>query len=167
MALYSVLVPELRNDPLGRGYSGMSDQQILNDLVANPYRSGIVTTYVNCRDMLSMLTWNEFSTVLTAYQTLASGDTLTAYIVDVLKQPGNKQGDGGGLNFGDSTIRSYFTAFPTYVSGLKVITQAQVPLVSGAITKILNSAYQTTTRAAELGLGSLELGNISSARTLY
>lgn len=50
---YSILVPEIQNDPLGRGYSAMSDAEVATDL-STEYRTDIASTLTSAEIYESM-----------------------------------------------------------------------------------------------------------------
>jgi len=82
---YTVLVPEVRDDPLGRGYAGMTDAEVVADM-NTAYRQSVADT----------LTASQVyeATVVSEFQALS--DALKVYVRDIL-------GLGGDIAVGPSS----------------------------------------------------------------
>lgn len=58
------------------------------------------------RTLASILTAEEYATVRTTLDTAAASNVMLADMVAMLKMPGDEGGNGGGIDFGNATVRT-------------------------------------------------------------
>ena len=144
--MYEILVPELRDDPLGRGYAAMNPQQVLDDL-NTAYRT--TTQPVTARQIVRWsASWDAFYSLKNA----ASGGQedkrkLAEAALEMVSNPHIPD-----LDVVDPGIAGMFSALVS----LGVLEQE-------AMDALKAMAVVTITRAAELGLSGVSDGNIVSA----
>ncbi len=137
-AQYDTLTSELTTDPLGRGYSGMSDAAVLADL-NTAYRDNWVP--VSGAEMFEALNATEFTA-------LSPGDR--ARVDRILSL---SIGSTGGIATAPGS-QARAEMISVFGGG------------SATITALAAIANQQITRAAELGLaGWVTVGRIATART--
>jgi hypothetical protein len=139
--MYDVLVPELRDDPLGRGYSAMTDEEVADSLQA-----------VDRPPLLAPL-WQ-----------------IEAYLLANGKWKAISQGTS------DAAIAASRYVQSTRVDNLDIDdTGAQMVLSSLVTEGLLTAADKTAiealavatqSRAAELGIPEVQVGNVTSARAM-
>lgn len=150
--MYDRLVPELRNDPLGRGYSNMSDQQVVDSL-KTPNRTAVRMRFASFRTLAAVLDPTEYATAKTVLTAAANGNPLVTDMVKMLELPGSEDGSGGGLDFGSEGVRGFLDYL---VSG--GMLSAEI------VAKMKSVAEHTISRAEELGLTAFRASHINSAR---
>jgi hypothetical protein len=148
--MYDILVPELRDDPLTRGYSGMTNEAILTSLLVKN-RTKIVPTFGSFRTLASVLDDTEYGTVKATLTAAAAQSPKIADMLIMLNLPGDEAGNAGGIDMSNALVRGMVdTLFSeTIASKMK------------AVAEILIS------RAEELGIFGIELTHIESAKTMY
>lgn len=147
---YAVLTSEIQNDPLARGYAGMTDAERLASLRAvnrtkltSPYMitdRGVINAFANPVDG---------ETCMQGIEAASQSNPLVARAIKWM-QPAN-----GGLDIGD--VKTH--AIIDVLSGAGAIT-AEAATTLKAIAQVVCS------RAEELGIADVELGHLESARTM-
>jgi len=152
---YGVLINELRNDPLGRGYASMTDDEVAASL--NEKNRRVPTQrFISMRAIAAVLDDIEYAKVKAAIQTLAQQSPRVADMLAFLNMPCDDSGTTGGLDFGNESVRMTIQSLPAVDS---TITQATVD-------KLLAIGEKEVSRAEELGLGEVNKYHIASARQL-
>jgi len=146
---YAILVAELRDDPLGRGYARMTDEQAAASL-NETNRTRIVKRFVSWRGVATVLDDTEYAAVKTAVQQLAQSSERVADMLKMLELPCDESGTTGGLDFGCDQVRGMIDVLPGVDDAVKA--------------KLRALGEETISRAAELGLPKLRPGHIESAR---
>lgn len=143
---YTVLTTELTTDPLERGYSGMSDAEVAASLNAAdiPKRVRVSVPQLAQHLMESGL-WPAIITA-TGEQDTATADAAGLLVDAATAPPDEIDVDSVGLS----------SALASLVSG-GVITQPQRDAIDAL-------AETTTSRAAELGLGTVKPGHVEEVR---
>ena len=144
---YSKLTDELTNDPLGRGYSGMTDAEAANDLMSE-YR-----TLYSPITMGNIIRWAARHDAIHSLETaVASGVAdkrrLARAALAMIDSP---QIDS--LDIGDVEISGMFDALVT----LGVFTSAEQD-------DLVAFGTSTISRASEVGLGRVKPGYVGKAR---
>ena len=144
---YSKLADELTNDPLGRGYSGMSDEEAANDLMSE-YR-----TLYSPITMGNIIRWAARYDAIHSLETaVTSGDAdkrrLARAALAMIESP---QVDT--LDIGDVEISGMFDELVT----LGVFTSAEQD-------DLVACGTSTISRATEGGLGRVKPGYVGKAR---
>jgi len=147
---YAVLREEILTDPLGRGYAGMTDEQVAEDL-NTAYRT--IKQRIKLKDLVSYLLKND---LWFAIREAAADPTHTAhraavYALDLVDFAKADMLDD--IDSDDATFRALFQQLIS--GGIMTSTQGQ---------EILAMAYVTMTRAEELGLGVVKPGHVRKAR---
>lgn len=148
---YTILVNELQDDPLGRGYAGMSDADAAADL-NTAYRSEPYQRFASWRAAAAILTDEEYAAAKADTQTLAAMSSRLADMVALLGSPCDDTGATGGIDFGHPEVRAMIDAMPT--------------LSAEGKAKLKAIGERPISRAAELGLPQVYPGHIQSARTM-
>ena len=144
---YSKLADELTNDPLGRGYSGMSDEEAANDLMSE-YR-----TLYSPITMGNIIRWAaRYDAIYSLETAVTSGDAdkrrLARAALAMIESP---QVDT--LDIGDVEISGMFDELVT----LGVFTSAEQD-------DLVAFGTSTISRATEVGLGRVKPGYVGKAR---
>ena len=134
---YSILWNELSTDPLSRGYSGMTDVQIADDL--NTEYRNVPRETINGTELFEATDLSEFAALNTIHRemwrTLYLGPAI--FVTE-------------GSN-GRAVLAALFPAGSTTRQNLVVLAQETVPV----------------SRAEELGLGRVYVQDIETARSRY
>ena len=156
MDYYTVLVPEVRDDPLGRGYSGMTDAEAAADL-NTPSQTVVVSR--RCDERVIIAEFEPSATAADAFldklQLVAEDAGFAAHglVAKVLKWLNVPVESGGGFDFGHPRTQAIAPA----LVGQQGITEAEV-------AALLALANETQSRAQQLGLGTVSSGHVKSAR---
>lgn len=142
---YETLTAELRDDPLGRSYSTMTDEQRYASLTAAD-RPSTTMRFASLRTLAAALDDTEYATIKGVLTAVAASNVKVADMLGVLATPGNDDGTGGGLDFGCESVRAMIDAF---VAGELITADL------GAKIKAIGET--TTSRAAELGISDVRL----------
>jgi len=164
---FLVLMGEIDNDPLARGYSTMSDQEVADSLnavdrsIPKPVLTKDVLEYLsrqingtgsNQRAALSMLReFAEFGTVRGTAPTMTAGAARqsAADMIWIMLKYGSLE---TVFDVTNANIQSQFTSIgPDGNNGPNVLTTTQ-------LTAIQNMAAELTSRAGEIGWGFMGLG---------
>lgn len=155
MAFYDLLVAELRDDSLARGYAGMSDQQAADSLnTAN--RTAVRMRFASFRTLAAVLDPTEYATAKAVLAAAANGNPLVTDMVKMLELPGSEDGSGGGLDFGSAGVRGFLD----YLVAGNMLSAA-------IVAKMKSVAEHAISRAEELGVAPLRASHINSARQLF
>ena len=145
---YEVLVAELTDDPLARGYAAMTDQAAAETLnagnrtVADPARKTF-------RDLLREIGMADAGTIHGKLKAAAAGSDGVALAVAAA----GDYGADGGLDFSD----------PATISGIDTLVAGNV-LSSDEGDALKALGRKTVSRAVELGLGYVKAGHVEEAR---
>lgn len=142
---YALLREELDTDPLGRGYSSLSDQDAAASLNA-PNRAAIRETFVSHRTLLARLDPAVAAGILDALEAAAASIPTVKWVMFSIKGE-------TGIDLGHDNTRAQVDAL---VAGSVLSTE------EGAALKAL--AERTVSRAAELGLPPVDPFHVQSAR---
>jgi hypothetical protein len=147
----ATLQTELSDDPLARGYAGMTDTERYASLTAED-RPSTTMRFASLRTLAAELTDEEYVTIKGVLTAVAASNVKVADMLSILATPGNDDGTGGGLDFGCDSVRGMIDAF---VAGELITADL------GA--KIKAIAETTTSRAAELGIADVRLLDVIRA----
>lgn len=145
---YEVLIAELTDDPLGRGYAGMTDQEAAQSLngidriVADPSRKTF-------RELLRVQGMTVAGVI---YGKLKAAAVVDDGVALALAAAGDYSPDGG-LDFSD----------PAAVAGIDAL-EAQQALTDTEADALKALGEKRVSRAEELGLGTVTDGHVGSAR---
>jgi len=141
---------EIANDPLSRGYSGMTDLEVLESLLEeNRSRLGVLEHGLLIRTLASGGRLAKIQRAASAWAD-DTKDTATSVAMVAL----------GFFNQADSGLDPSQAADVALVNAL-VSTGT---LSSDDRTALIDAATQTISRATELGLGHVRLGYVQKAR---
>jgi hypothetical protein len=113
------------------------------------------------RTLGSVLNSAEYGTLKQVLAVAASTDVRVADMVKMLEQPGDDQGNGGGLDFGDLLTRN---EMDNIVAG--VPEGPTRDYVASIVAKVKALGEVSCSRAAELGLPTIDPAHVASARSL-
>ena len=148
---YDVLIAELRNDPLGRGYAAMTDDEVAASL--NEPRYSVPTTrFITWRAIAAVLDDDEYAAVKAALNQLAQASPKVADMIPFLSQATGDDGTGGGIDFGNAGVRAMIQALPGVSEAAK--------------GKLLALGERPASRAEILGLPEVYPGHVESARNM-
>ncbi len=148
---YAVLIDELRNDPLGVGYANMTDDEVAASL--NEPRFRVPTTrFITWRAIAAVLDDDEYAAVKAALNQLAQVSPKVADMIPFLSQATGDDGTGGGIDFGNTSVRAMIQALP----GIGEATKQ----------KLLALGERPASRAEILGLPQVYPGHVESARNM-
>jgi len=142
-----ILKNEIINDPLGIGYSQMTDQEVADSLNAK-IRSKIVNRMVNERSVLA-----EFSTPLAAETFLQKLEAIATQNPIIKRAIRWMTPDQDGIDVGH----------PSTIDMINELVTAYV-LTQNEADEFLNMAKQLCSRSEELGLGVVGDGHVKSVR---
>ena len=115
----------------------------------------IVETYSrfgSFRTLAGLLTAEQYAALKTALTVVAQGQPVVADMIEILKLPGDEQGNGGGIDFASPRLA-------------ETIVQLVQGGLDAAIAAILTGYAQRQTSIAEqLGLGQVSEGDVAFAR---
>jgi hypothetical protein len=137
------LIDELRK-PL---YAAMSNAEAVAELDAFD-KTEVVSRFGSFRTLAALLTQEEYAAVKTAIEQAASQSPMVADMVDFLKLPGDEQGNGGGIDLGNSSVRAMLDQLCTIE----------------VATKLKSHAERTVSTAAMLGLPTVYENDVHNAR---
>lgn len=146
---YSILTAELADDPLGIGYSSMTDAEAAERLnVAD--RQVVKSCRSTWRDLMARLGPESAAAIKAKIEAAAETDAGLALALDML----GHYGEGGGLDFGHEHTRNTIDA----LAADGVLTAEEADAVRAM-------AERTVSRAEELGLPLVRPGHVQKART--
>ena len=102
--------------------------------------------------MAELLTPEEYAAVKAALTTAAQGQAIVADMIEMLKLPGDEQGNGGGIDF----------ASPRVAATLAQLVQGGLDAAIAAI--MTGYAQRQTSIAEQLGLGQVSESDVAFAR---
>lgn len=144
---YTILTAELADDPLGRGYSAMTDQEVADSLNA-ANRTQVVSTFATWRTLLAQVGPEVTATIKAKVDAAAAANPAIALAADMLKT----YSDGGGLDLGHAYTRAVIDS----------LVAAEV-LTADEATALKGIAETQVSRAAELGI-TVEASAVGIAR---
>ncbi len=118
----------------------------------------VVETYSrfgSLRTLAELLTAAEYAALKTALTAAAQGQPVVADMVEMLKLPGDEQGNGGGIDFGSARVVE--TLGQLVENGLD----------AGIAAKVTGYAQRQVSIAEQLGLGSVADGDVAFARSHF
>lgn len=148
---YDVLKNELENDPLGIGYSVMSDEQAAEAL-NSATRTVVYSRFCSLRAIAAVLSDVEYAQLKSDLATLSAASPRIADMVHFLELPCDDSGNTGGLDIGNAEVRALIDALPT--------------LTAEGKNKIKALAERTIRRVDELGLSNVGPHHIAFARSI-
>jgi hypothetical protein len=149
--MYDKLVPELKNDPDKVGYASMTDEQIAA-VMLEPAGVEVVDHYASFRQIAAVLDDTEYNQLRNLLDGIAQQNRRVADMLEMLKLPGDAQGNGGGINFGHPAVRGFIE---------------QLPIAQETKRKLLAIAERPLPRWKKIGLDVPPApGNIASARAM-
>ena len=148
---YTILVEELHNDPLGIGYSELSDEDVAKKLNEQAY-SVPTTRFITWRAIAAVLDDAEYAAVKASLNQLAQASPKVADMIPFLSQATGDDGTGGGIDFGNAAVRAMIQALP----GVSEATKQ----------KLLALGERPASRAEILGLPEVYPGHVESARRM-
>jgi hypothetical protein len=107
------------------------------------------------RTLAGLLTPAEYAAVKTALTAAAQGQPIVADMIEMLKLPGDEQGNGGGIDFG--SVRVVETLGQLVQGGLDAAIAA----------KLTGYAQRQVSIADQLGLGHVSDGDVAFARAHF
>ena len=154
-----ILIAELQK-PL---YAEMSEAQAAAELNAVD-KTEIYSRFGSFRTLANLLTESEYGVLRAVLTTTAQQSAVVADMIEMLKLPGDEQGNGGGIDFGAATVRAKIDAIEpalaTAIGGETAATDAAALCV-----KVKGYAERTTSMSAMLGLGSVTENDVHNARS--
>ena len=125
---YDILINELKNDPLGLGYSSMTDREVAEALSAKT-RTKVFQRFISLRALAAVLTAEEYAAVKQAIETLAAYDPRVNDMLKFLEMPCDDSGTTGGIDFGHSAVREVILNLPgvTEETKRKMLALAEMP----------------------------------------
>lgn len=131
---WDVLRSEITSDPLSRGYSSMTDDQVAASLNAKD-RVVVEQTFVTAKDLMARMDPSVAATILQKLEAEAANNPVVKWIMSFIT------GGGEGIDLGHVNTRAQIDAL--VAGGVLAPTE-------GASLKAL--AERTVSRAEELGL---------------
>jgi hypothetical protein len=117
----------------------------------------IVETYSrfgSFRTLAELLSATEYATLKTAL-TAAADNPVVADMIEMLKLPGDEQGNGGGIDFGSARVAETLTQL------------VQNGLDAAIAAKLTGYAQRQVSVAGQLGLGVVTEGDVAFARSHF
>jgi len=152
---YNILISEIRNDPLGRAYASMSDEEVAASL--NEKNRRVPTErFISMRAIANVLNDEEYAKVKSAIQVSASQSVRVADMLAFLNMPCDDTGTTGGIDFGNEAVRQM----------IQHLAQVDSTISPETIDKLLSLGERIASRAEELGLGEVNQYHVASARQL-
>ena len=153
MTDFTALASEITVDPLGRGYAGMTDEQVATDInTAN--RS--VNYPIQLDELnLAIRTNGQW----TPYRELSEDQSVPGtYTNQSMREFMDL--------FGSLTADTPYDMQSAYMTGLRADMVTEGSMSVGVSNAINDIGVQTVSRAVELELGSVQTGDVAFARTL-
>lgn len=145
---YTILSAELADDPLGRGYAAMTDQEVVDSLHAED-RTQVVIVFATWRTLLAAAGPTVTATIKAKIGAAAESNPAIALASDMLAT----YSDGGGLDMGHAYTRGVIDSLVT----AEVLTADEAAVLKAV-------AERTVSRAVELGLSGVEASAVGIAR---
>lgn len=145
--VYEILIPELRDDPLARGYAGMTDAERLASLTA-PTRSKLGT--------MRLGVFNQFLMGAGLLKGIRAGQdhadpTIASICIGLM------------LQFQGNADRQVDPSDPDTIAMIDALIAAGI-VINAHKTAFLAACSVPCSRADELGLSNLGIGHMASAR---
>lgn len=155
---YSTLITELRDDPLGVGYSGMSNEQVAAALNAKT-RKKVVQRFISLRAVANVLDDTEYALFKQAITAAAQQSPRVADMLHFLELPCDDAGTTGGIDFGNEAVRAFIVQLcDTLNAGQTGEAMKQ---------KLLALAEEPCSRLEELGINEIvNEHHVASARQM-
>ena len=118
----------------------------------------VVETYSrfgSFRTLAELLTAAEYAALKMALTAAAQGQPVVADMVEMLKLPGDEQGNGGGIDFGSPRVAEMLGQL------------VQSGLDADIAAKVTGYAQRQVSIADQLGLGSVTDGDVAFARSHF
>ena len=160
MSRYQTLADELNNDPLGRGYAGMTDEQAAVDINTEyrdvNYEVNIAALEVAVRESLK---WSEYRERAEAKDT-DNVTLLNPNMAEFMDLFFTTSSIGGAAGTGQIDLQG------PYMSGLLDRMVAEGSMGPAVADAIKNFGVRTVSRGTELGIGTVTTGDVNYSRTL-
>lgn len=143
---WDVLRSEIANDPLGRGYASMTDEQVAASL-NNLDRPVTRPTPVTAKSLMALLDPATAATILDKLEAAASSNSAVKWILSFI------QGDAEGVDLGHPNTRAQIDALA--VAG--VLTADEASLLKSLADSLVS-------RAEELGLPDIKPWMVAHVR---
>ena len=155
MTGYPELIALIKANP---AWASLSDADCATAVVAVPVPAPTQMVFGSFRTLAAILPQQDYNVLRGALTAAATAEAAAggSYINDaiaMLRLPGDQQGNGGGLNFGD----------PGFVSNLTTLcAQANLPNVAGLVAAWVASLQPPPTYP----YAWVQAGNVNSARSM-
>ena len=143
---WDILRSELADDPLSRGYSSMTDDQVASSLNAKD-RNIVQPTLVTAKELMAMVDPTTAASILQKLEAEAANNAVVKWIMSFIT------GGGDGIDLGHANTRAQIDAL--VAAGVLTATE-------GASLKAL--AQRTVSRAEELGLPEIKPWMVAHVR---
>ncbi|RMH12115.1 MAG: hypothetical protein D6698_15585 [Gammaproteobacteria bacterium] len=144
---YQDLKNEIVNDPLGLGYSTMTDAEVASALNNTPANQ-VVQTFANAKTVLATLGANAGATFLDALEAASASNSAVKWALMFIKSV-------DGIDVGNTETRNMLDQ----LAAANVLDPASVATIKAL-------AEKTVSRAEYLGLGFVKPGDVEYARTI-
>ncbi|MFQ5433932.1 MAG: hypothetical protein ACE5FD_03565 [Anaerolineae bacterium] len=143
---YKALKAEIINDPLNRGYSAMTDQQIIDSLTKTIDRVIVGPKVVGALGIMREIGPSKGASILDKLESAAASNSTLKWVMKELTM--------SGIDMGHPVTRAQIDA---------LVTAGVLTASDGAALKSI--AEKTVSRAEELQLGDISKQIINNART--
>ncbi len=143
---WDILRSELANDPLGRGYATMSDEQVAASL-NNPDRLIVQSTMVTAKGLMALLDPATAAAILDKLEAAASSNSTVKWILSFM------QGSAEGVDLGHPNTRAQIDA----LAAAGVLSADEASLLKALADNLVS-------RAEELGLPEIKPWMVAHAR---
>lgn len=143
---WDVLRSELANDPLGRGYASMTDEQVAASL-NNQDRLITEPTMVTAKSLMALLDPATAAAILDKLEAAAASNSAVKWILSFIK------GDAEGVDLGHPNTRAQVDA----LAAAGVLTADEASLLKSLADSLVS-------RAEELGLPEIKPWMVAHAR---
>ena len=142
---YVKLKREILDDPLNYGYAGTDDEGVLN-ILNTPSRQIVIEHYVNAKQILAVLGATTGAAFLDALETAAAANSAVRWAMEFIRTD-------SGIDVGNIETR----AMLDQLAAAGILEQASV-------NKLKLLAERQISRAEEIGVGKVTLGDIQFVR---
>jgi hypothetical protein len=147
---YSILVTRLQQDDCtSKSDADAADLLNAKNIVESYSRFG------SFRTVAELLTAAEYAALKTVLTAAAAGQAVVADMIEMLKLPGDEQGNGGGIDFGSARVAEMLAQL------------VQSGLDAGIAARLTAYAQRQISVAEQLGLGSVTEGDVAFARSHF
>jgi len=155
---YTTLKVEVDTDPLGRGYAGMTNEEVATSLNVVD-RTQTYTRFCSYRILADVLADAEYATVkgflaATAQAGVDAGSSRVADMVAMLDKPCGDDGSTGGLDFGCDGVRAVMDLYASQTGD------------TATAAKVKALAENVVSRATELGLSRIAPAHVQRTKEI-